>query len=354
VVIDVTERQRAEEARARLAAIVASSDDAIIGKTLEGVITSWNAGAERLYGYAADEVIGKPIALLIPPERSDELPAIRERLRRGERIHYYETVRMRRDGQRLDVSVSISPIRNTTGCVIGAASIARDITERKQIEADLKAALREQEMLLREIHHRVKNNLQVVSSLLALQANAIQDPRIRAYFEESRDRVHSMALIHEKLYQAGTLARIDMAEYLRDLATSVVRSYRLGPERIALDIGVEAVSFNLETAIPCGLLLHELLSNGVKHAFPDGRSGTIAVTLRRQSLRTYILTVRDTGVGLPPGVDVRATASLGWRLIHLLAAQLHGTLTCESHEGTTVTLTFRELPSHARGRAAIP
>jgi PAS domain S-box-containing protein len=349
VVLDVTERQRAEEARARLAAIVASSDDAIIGKTLAGVITSWNAGAERLYGYAADEVIGQSIALLIPAERPDELPAILARLRRRERIRQYETVWMRKDGQRLDVSIGISPILDTTGGVIGAAAIARDITERKQIEADLKAALREKEVLLREMHHRVKNNLQVVSSLLALQAHAIQDRRIRAYFEESRDRIHAIALIHEKLYQSDTLVRIDMTDYLQDLATSVVRSYRLGQQHIALEVSAEAVSFTLETALPCGLLLHELLANCLKHAFPDGRSGTIGVTLRRQSQHTYVLTVCDTGVGLPPGLDVRATASLGWKLVRLLAAQLHGTLACESHEGTTVTLIFRELPSHARG-----
>jgi PAS domain S-box-containing protein len=332
-----------------LAAIVASSDDAIIGKTLAGVITSWNAGAEQLYGYAADEVIGQPIALLIPPERPDELPAILARLRRGERIRHYETSRMRKDGQQLDVSLSISPIRDATDRVIGAASIGRNITERKRIEADLKAALQEKDLLLREIHHRVKNNLQVVSSLLALQSHAIQDRRIRAYFEESRDRIHAMALIHEHLYQSTTLAQIEMADYLQELATSVVRSYHLGQERIALEISAEAVSFDLETAIPCGLLLHELLSNCVKHAFPNGRHGTIGITLHRQSWHSYVLSVRDNGVGLPPEFEAHTAPSLGWQLVHLLAAQLHGTLMCESRDGTTVTCTFREHPSHVRG-----
>jgi PAS domain S-box-containing protein len=342
MVIDVTEHRRADETRAQLAAIVASSHDAIVGESLEGVITSWNAGAERLYGYSAREVIGQPIALLVPPERSDELPAILASLRKGERLQDVETVRMRKDGQRLDVSLCISPIEDANGRIIGAAIIARDITERKQVEAYLKASLREKEVLLKEIHHRVKNNLQVVSSLLGLQAQMIADPRLRAPFEESRARIQTMALIHQQLYRSGNLAQINFAEYLRDLATRVVHASRVGQGRLSLEISAEAVYLPIETAIPCGLLLHELLSNCVKHAFPEGRSGTISVTVCRHPQGTHELTVRDDGVGLPEELDVRATASLGLRLVHLLAAQLHGTLTFESREGTTVTLSFGE------------
>jgi PAS domain S-box-containing protein len=346
VVIDVTEHRRADEVRAQLAAIVASSDDAIIGKTLEGVITSWNAGAQRLYGYTAEEVDGQSIALLVPPERSDELPAILARLRKGERMQHVETVRMRKDGQRLDVSLCISPIKDANGRLIGAATIARDITERKQVEAYLKASLQEKEVLLKEIHHRVKNNLQVVSSLLGLQAHMLEDPHLRTPFEDSQARIQTMALIHEQLYHSSNLAQIDFAEYLRDLATSVVRSSRVGQGRLSLELSAEAVYFPIETAIPCGLLLHELLSNCVKHAFPGSRGGTVGITLCRHPQGPYVLTVRDNGVGLPPGLDVRTTASLGLRLVYLLAAQLQGSLTFESREGTTVTLSLGEPPSH--------
>jgi PAS domain S-box-containing protein len=328
--------------RAQLAAIVASSDDAIIGKTLEGIITSWNAGAQRLYGYTAEEATGQSIALLVPPERSDELPTILARLRKGEHIQHVEAVRMRKDGQRLDVSLCISPIEDANGCAIGAATIVRDITERKRVEAEIKASLREKEVLLKEIHHRVKNNLQVVSSLLGLQAHMIPDSHLRTVFEDSRARIHTMALIHEQLYQSANLAQIDFAEYLRDLTSSVVKSSRVGQGRLSLDLSAEEVSFPIETAIPCGLLLHELLSNCVKHAFPGSRSGTIGVTLCRHPQGSYVLTVRDDGVGLPPGLEVRSTASLGLRLVHLLAAQLHGSLTFESRQGTTVTLSFGE------------
>jgi len=342
MVIDVTEHRRADEVHAQLAAIVASSDDAIIGKTLAGVITSWNTGAERLYGYGASEVIGQPIALLMPPERADELPGILSHLRKGERLQHIETVRVRKDGQRLDVSLSIFPIKDGNGRILGAATIARDITERMQVEAYLKASLREKEMLIKEIHHRVKNNLQVMSSLLGLQAQMIDDPNLRVPFAESQARIQTMALIHQQLYRSGTLGQINFAEYLRDLATRVVRSSQVGQGHLALEISAEEVYLPIETAIPCGLLLHELLSNCVRHGFPGDRSGTIGVTLSGIPQCPFVLTVRDDGVGLPPGLDVSTTASLGLRLVHLLAAQLHGTLAFQSGAGTNVTLSFGE------------
>ena len=148
-----------------------------------------------------------------------------------------------------------------------------------QVEAYLKASLREKEMLLKEIHHRVKNNLQVVSSLLGLQAQMIANPQLRVPFEESQARIQTMALIHQQLYRSGTLAQINFGEYLRDLAIRVVRSSQVGQGRLELEISAAEVYLPIETAIPCGLLLHELLSNCVRHAFPGGRSGTIKVTL---------------------------------------------------------------------------
>jgi two-component sensor histidine kinase len=155
-----------------------------------------------------------------------------------------------------------------------------------------------------------------------------------------------MALIHEQLYQSGHVAQVDFAAYLRDLTVRLVQSYRLGQDRLALQVSADAVYFPIAIAIPCGLLLHELLSNCLKHAFPDGRSGSIAVTLRQHPQDIYVLTVHDNGVGLPPSLDVRTTTSLGLQLVHLLAGQLGGRLTFASSEGTTVTLTLGASLAH--------
>ena len=160
MLVDITERKRVEEAGQRLAAIVESSDDAILSKNLDGIIMSWNRGAERLFGYSADEMIGKSVTILIPAERQDEEPHILGRIRRGERIEHYETVRLRKDGSLVDISLSVSPVKDAAGKVIGASKIARDITERKQAQA-------RQDMLTRELHHRTKNLFAVVQSVVS-------------------------------------------------------------------------------------------------------------------------------------------------------------------------------------------
>jgi two-component sensor histidine kinase/HAMP domain-containing protein len=220
-----------------------------------------------------------------------------------------------------------------------AANLEAEILERKQAEAQLQAALVEKETLLKEIHHRVKNNLQVISSLLYLQSHALTDPQLRALFRESQDRVRSMALVHETLYRSYDLARIDFAHYLEHLITHLCRSYGAEMHRITLTIQAEPVFLDIDRAIPCGLILNELLTNALKYAFPGDRTGALYVGLQAAP-EQVMLVVRDTGVGLPEGVDVEHTPSLGLRLVHMLTMQLGGTLTLEPGEGTAWTLTF--------------
>jgi PAS domain S-box-containing protein len=212
--------------------------------------------------------------------------------------------------------------------------------EHYRAERELRAALREKEVLLQEIHHRVKNNLQVVASLLDMQAEAVADPRVRAAFEDSQARLHAMALIHEQLYQGASLAQLNAADYLRRLSTRLFETYRRPDGRITLELDVEEIALEINVAIPCGLMLNELLSNALKHAFPGGRPGAVAITLRQAPPGTCVLTVRDTGVGLPEGLDIRQTDSLGLQLVSLLITQLEGTLTLERGGGTTFKLTF--------------
>lgn len=521
---DVAERKRTEETRARLAAIVDSSEDAIIGKTLDGIITSWNQGAERMYGYTADQVIGQPITLLTPPDRSDEIPGIFARLARGEAIKHYETLWVRSNGQGIPVSLTISPIHDPRGAIIGASTIARDITvqkqteteeerrrretemladlvqslsasldlntvlqrvvagaqelcaserailmlrepdsdvltaryavgapqmtyaglriepgkglggqvlrtarpwrtahyatdprlskeylsgawaggniavlavpiltgtrvdgvfyvsnppshpftgrdeallvrlathaaiaiqnaqlyrqaqrelmQRRQAEAHLTTSLREKEVLLKEVHHRVKNNLQIVSSLLELQSDVLDDAALLAQFRESQDRIRSMAIIHETLYQSQDLARLDLACYIHTLSAQLVQSYKVNPQRITVRLQVEPVILDIDQAIPCGLILNELLSNAFKYAFPQNRTGEVYIDLHAGTAQQAGLVVKDNGIGFPDEIDFHHTESLGLQLVIMLTEQLQGTIALERADGTTFTLTF--------------
>ncbi len=339
---DITERRRAEQARLRLAAIVDSAEDAIISKDLNGRIQSWNPGAERLFGYRADEVIGQPMSLLIPPGHEDEEPFILERLKRGERIEHYEAVRQRKDGTLVPVSLTISPIKDGTGAIIGASKIIRDITERKQAEQRIMDSLREKEVLLKEIHHRVKNNLAVISSLLYLQSTYTRDEETARILQESQDRVRSMALVHETLYRSENFAAVDFAEYAQILAGQLFGIYGPTAGNIRLKTDLEKVKMPIDVAVPCGLILNELISNSLKHAFPNGKMGEILVALHAREDGSFLIEVADNGVGLPADPDMKATQSLGLRLIQSLTRQIDGRVEfVRTHPGTDARLTLR-------------
>jgi two-component sensor histidine kinase len=204
-----------------------------------------------------------------------------------------------------------------------ATDIIVDITKRKQAEAQLQASLHEKEVLLKEIHHRVKNNLQVIASLLYLQSDQLKDPEDVALFEDTQNRVKSMALVHESLSRTGDLAHFNFAHYIESLTTYLFQSHVAEVSRISLDMELDEIVFDVDTAIPCGLILNELLTNALKYAFPDGRSGNIHITLRAAAEQAT-LSVRDTGIGFPEGFDFRNTESLGLQLVGMMTEQLRG------------------------------
>ncbi len=216
-----------------------------------------------------------------------------------------------------------------------AIALVRDVTAQKRAEE-----AQRKEILLKEIHHRVKNNLQVISSLLALQAGAASDPRTRSLLLESQDRVRSMALIHEKLYQTGAERGVSFAEYARDLAAHLRHSYAGDSEAVEVEVDVADVSLDMDVSVPCGLIINELLSNALKHAFPGGRKGRVRLGLRRGEDNALVLTVSDDGIGFPPDIDVRAPRTLGLRIVNILAAQIKGALSLQKEPGTMFTLTF--------------
>jgi PAS domain S-box-containing protein len=258
-------------------------------------------------------------------------------LRDGRTLHHFST-----------------QIRDEKDAFIGRLCLLEDITKRKQAEQQLAASLKQKEILLREVYHRVKNNLQVISSLLSLQSSAINDPQIVRLIGETQDRIRSMALVHEKLYRAKDLSRIDFDDYIRQLATMLARSYRTQSGSVSFEFEIEKLCFNLETAIPCGLVLNELVSNALKHAFPLTRNDSnpkLTIALRSIGNECFELIVCDNGVGLPAHLDVRNTASLGLQLVCMLTEQLRGELRVESTGGTKFTITFHQIKSSLTSEA---
>jgi len=222
------------------------------------------------------------------------------------------------------------------------ARLQRDIKERarKRSEEQIKASLREKEVLLKEIHHRVKNNMQVICSLLSLQSRYIKDNEALEFFEESQNRVKSMAIVHEQMYQSGELARIDIASYVRSLTTHLFAEYGVILAAINLDIEIKDVLLDVNTAIPCGLIINELVTNSLKHAFPDGRSGEIKITMHYIKQNQIELIVSDTGIGFPADLDFQNTDSLGLQIVCWLVDQLDGTIELDRAGGTEFTITF--------------
>lgn len=237
------------------------------------------------------------------------------------------------------------------------AIMFQDVSDRKKVEreleryrlmleemvagrtAELEASLREKELLLREIHHRVKNNLQVVASLLSLQEGAVTDPAAAEALAESRNRIATIGLVHERLYSSADLSRIDLAEYVRMLFLSLVQSYGVDSERVRLDTAIEADSMDISVAIPWALILNELLVNAIKHAWPGGGPGHIEVAMRPAGGQ-WLLRVRDDGRGFPQGFDIRKLSSLGLRIVQLLAEQAGGSVRAENREGAEITVDF--------------
>jgi two-component sensor histidine kinase len=249
-----------------------------------------------------------------------EVPVVPEILRSKVAV-FVDLNRQRRDLQRLN------------------DALQAEIAQRRSAEEAVRHA-REKEVLLQEIHHRVKNNLQIITSLLRMQSRAVQDPAFSDALLECQNRVAAMALIHDKLYRARDLARVSFPEYVRDLTNNILTSYTLPASSVRVNLEVDDdLSLSLDSAVPCGLILNELMSNCLKHAFPLGHSGTVHVGFHAAGDQ-LCLVVRDDGVGMPAEVDLERTSSLGWRLIRALVQQLGGFVQCHTAGGTVVELRF--------------
>lgn len=226
--------------------------------------------------------------------------------------------------------------------VIGAVMVARDLTESREGEERLREALREKEVLIKEIHHRVKNNLQIIASMLNLQTGCISDDYSRLALRDSQNRIRTLALVHEKLYSSGDVSQIAVKDYIRDLTSSLFKSLTEASPSVALRLDLADVSLDLDALIPLALILNELLSNSLQHAYPDGREGEIGIVLGPTSTSRLELVVADDGVGFPPELDYRQTETLGLQLVCLLTTQLGGNIELERDGGTVFTIEFPE------------
>lgn len=362
---DITEQRLAESSLRRSEAlqrtILAHAGPAIIATDLGGTITLFNRAAEELLGYAAEELIGAATPVLIhdPAEVDARRAALVRELgvaigtpfdvfvikARSHGADANEWTYVRKDRSRVPVLLTVSAIRGDDGEVVGYLGVAVDLSRRKEQERELLELNRllgersaQREVLLQEVHHRVKNNLQIIASLLSMQIRHVADASARAALAECRARVESIALIHETLYQSKDYARIPFSDYARTLAQSILRA--AGPSGVALALDIEALALPVDAAIPCGLILNELVTNALKHAFPDGRRGTVRVSLRRSSAGEASLAVADDGVGLAADFAERPTRSLGLQLVSALVAQIDGRLEVSRAGGTRFCVSF--------------
>jgi PAS domain S-box-containing protein len=235
------------------------------------------------------------------------------------------------------------PIFSSDGQVCQVLGVATNITQRKMVEREIQESLREKEVLLQEIHHRVKNNLQVISSLLDLQSQHINDQATLELFRQSCNRIRAMALVHDTLYKFKDFAKINFAEYIEDLSSYLFSAYGVNVENINLELELDQVALNLNTAIPCGLIINELVSNALKYAFPNRAKGIIYIALHFDEDSHYTLIIRDNGIGLPLNWEAKSVNSLGLKLVDILAKQLEGTIQVNSGLGTEFNLRFGEL-----------
>ena len=259
----------------------------------------------------------------------------------GEPIYDIEELITRADGESMWTSTSKTPFFDSDGTVIGMVGMTLDITEHMKAEDQIKASLAEKVVLLREIHHRVKNNLQVVSSLLNMQARAAKNEDSIDVLTESKNRINAMALIHAQLYESNDLSEINMNDFVNKLLVQLLQSYPVQGTQITKNISIADCPVPISLAVPVGLIVNELLSNALKHAFVGRKEGKIEVNLTASEEGRINMTVSDDGVGLPAGFDIDATGTLGLRLIKILTEdQLDGTMEVISKEGTTFNIEF--------------
>ncbi|WOD37058.1 PAS domain S-box protein [Nodosilinea sp. E11] len=334
VVLDISERKRGEAERERAeqmqefqAVITRNMAEGIcVVRADNGMICYANRKFEQMFGYDSGELDGQHVSIVNYATKEVSAESVNQAIRQAVLDNLeatYEVHNVKKDGTPFWCSATTSVFEHPEyGMVLVA--VQQDISDRKESQEKLQASLQEKELLLKEIYHRVKNNLQVVYSLLNLQSRNVPDPVALSVLRDSQSRIRAMALVHEKLYKSSDLTRIDLADYIHSLAYSLLETYHSSSNHISLHLAIEPYSLDIETALPCGLLLTELMSNSLKYAFPDGRPGEITISSSLGSNQQVYLRVGDNGIGLPSNFDLRRVSSLGLSLVRNLTQQIGG------------------------------
>jgi PAS domain S-box-containing protein len=378
---DVREQLQAkaemEKTEARYRSLVEKAGIAILVSDRDGSFRYFNKRFADLFGYSVKEMEGMSIQIIVHPEDVGWVMGYHESRFKGEKApHRYEFRGVRKDGSVLHLEIDVTALRER-GRVVGTRAYIWNITTRKRIEEQLRKAqseletrvrertedlvrtnealqnaLAEKEVLLREIHHRVKNNLQVISSIINLQSRHAEDDHIRAVLEESRSRIQSMTMVYEQLYHAEDLSRIDFRKYVQDLTRALHASHHIDHEAISLSTDIDDFKLDIGTAVPCGLIISELVLNALKYAFPDNREGKIDVAFRAGDNMECTLIVRDNGIGLPDKVNPESSSTLGLQLVCALVEQLEGSIQITRNNGVEFIIKFKrgDRRRHAKGK----
>jgi PAS domain S-box-containing protein len=349
---DISDRKRMEEAlrqsEARLRRIADAMRDVVTQVDREGIMQYVSPSVEQVLGYRPDETLGRS---LFDRDHPDERALVADVLRQAEGGGEGVTLEFRyhhAGGHYIWLEAVGSLLFDEHHTVVGAVLGIRDISERKNADDRIRASLREKEVMLKEIHHRVKNNLQVISSLLSLQSEHVPDERVRRVLRDSQSRVRSMAIIHQRLYQSTNLAEINFADYIEELCSQLFRTYGAFGKNIQLATKADEIFLEVDKAIPCGIILNELVSNALKYAFPGDGRGTVTIEFCQEGSEIRLV-VRDDGVGMPQDLELRSAESLGLRLVNMLTEQIAGSVTVgegnhtqQPNRGTRWEVRFRK------------
>ncbi|MBC8182408.1 PAS domain S-box protein [candidate division KSB1 bacterium] len=333
--IEIKKRQR------YLESVLYNTPSAIVTLDANHKIVEWNPAAENIFKHKRDDVVGIDLdELLTTPTTEAEAKTFTDQVLSGKKVLQQEIIRYNKDKQPVDLMLSGSSIL-IDGETHGAVAVYTDITERIRADEQIRSDLKEKETLLKEIHHRVKNNLQVISSMLYLQSGKMKDLQSALSLQVGIRRIHSMALIHEKLYESKSLAKINFSDYIIEMTKGLLGFYDVSEKNIKAKFNLQDIFLGIDSAIPCGLIINELITNCLKYAFPENRKGTIAITFKKMEEYLYKLIVKDDGVGIDEKIDLDKIDTLGLKLVKILAQQIEGSVAIEREKGTTVTVTFR-------------